>query len=365
MKWLYTGTITVLTTALLLTGCGADSDAACAYQAEQDLDNGNYDAVIASLENNGTCNGALTQVDAWTNLAGAYMGKAGITLADLAATVIGNTDADPMAVFLETFGSLATTTGLQSMSSAAEVYGYIRLAEGFPDCNTLTGASATVVDSCFYEELVNTIETVSIMSAVMGDALEFLTTPVVSGSIDDVNVNDTADALEVTGCAIADATTPAATSQVCSTVATVAFIDAATDVTFSDGTVLTPRTFTVTDSTGVPYGNQSYYRMMDPLSPVTTSGVCGLDFLTTTTCSTDANINMAGCYPCPVIVDGAAISSTDAILTAVNDGTIAEVNATQIEQGCWDAEAAIPVAHICVVDNNLTDVELAQYMTLQ
>lgn len=359
MKRLYSSTLIVLTTALLLSGCGADSDAACAYQAEQDLDQGNYDAVITSLDNNGTCNGALSQVDAWTNLAGAYMGKAGIKLSDLAATVIGNADADPMATFLATFGALATTTGLQSMSSAGEVYSYIRLAEGVTDCNA-TGLSATVTDSCFYEDLVNTIETVSIMSAVMGDALEFLSTPAVAGSIDDVNNNTTADALEVSGCGIADATVPGPLA--CSTEATIAFTTDA-NVTFSDGTVLRPRTFTI-DSTATGLGDQTYFRMLDAVAPVTTSGVCGLDFLTTASCSTDADINMAGCYPCPVIVDGAAISSTDAILTAVNDGAIEGVDATVIEQAIVDAGSGA-LLDGAAPDGVLSEAELAVYMTIQ
>ena len=361
MKWLYSSMFTILTTALLVTGCGADSDAACAYQAEQDLDQGNYDAVITSLENNATCNGALSQVDAWTNLAGAYMGKAGIRLSDLAETVIGNADADPMATFLATFGELATTSGLQSMSSAGDVYSYIRLAEGVTDC-TATGLSATVTDSCFYEDLVNTIETVSIMSAVMGDALDFLSTPPVTGSADDVNDNAIADALEVSGCGIADATSVdgACANPVDSS------INFTTDanVTFSDGTILRPRTFVVTDLASDSGGSQSYFRMLDAAAPVTTSGACGLDFLTTTSCSADADVDMAGCYPCPVIVDGAAISSTDAILTAVNDGAVEGVDATVIEQAIVDAGSGA-LLDGGTPDGVLSEAELAVYMTIQ
>lgn len=345
--------------ALFLSGCGANSDAACAYGVEQDLDAGNYNNVISTLENNATCNGALSQNDAWSDLAGAYLGKAGITLPAMAKSLIGSTATDPMASFMKTFGSLATTKGLQAMSDADRIFGYIRTAAGYPDCNSTTGAPAVVTDSCFYAELANTIQTVSIMSAILGDATQFLTTPVVSGSIDDVNNNGTADELEVTGCAIADASISAATIQkTCSTEGSIVFDDI-TNVTFTNGSItstLTPRTFIV-DGTATSQANQTYFRLMSTsgtVSPVSTNGACGLDY---TPCTT---IDNSSCYPCPVVVDGAPISSTTAVLKAINTGAVAELNASDIENACHDDFLANGGCD-CTINKSLDNADLACY----
>lgn len=374
MKWLYLSAVTVLISVLLLSGCGSNSDEACAYKVEQDLDHGEYDAVIAELENGGTCNGALSQNAAWTNLAGAYLGKAGISLGGLAANLLGDTSADPMAAFLTAFGDIGTTNGLQNLTNATTVYGYIRLNESasFTSCNNITGASAVVVDSCFYEELANTVKTVSIMSSVLGGALEFLSTEVVSGSIDDVNENNNSDELEVTGCAIGDAN--ATVSLMADTVCnnddgslSLEFNSTA-PVLFSNGHTLTPMNFTVTASgAGLAHGDQSYYRLINHEglipSPVSTSGACTLSLAT---CSTIDNVN---CFPCPIVVDGEPVNSTEVILDAINTGALGDsLTVTDVEQACWDAEEAAGITgvnHVCVVNSDLTDLELAQYMTLQ
>ncbi|MDH5465578.1 MAG: hypothetical protein OEW60_08075, partial [Thiovulaceae bacterium] len=131
MKWLYAAVFfTMLSVSFIISGCGADADESCAYQVERDIDQGDYDAVIAALDNNGTCNGALSQDTAWTNLAAAYLGKAGITLSNIVGSVLDSNATDPMAAMLESFAASASSSSLQSMNSAGKIYAYIRAAEG-------------------------------------------------------------------------------------------------------------------------------------------------------------------------------------------------------------------------------------------
>ena len=113
MKWLYSSIFfTMLSVSFSISGCGADADESCAYQVERDIDQGDYDAVITALDNNGTCNGALSQDAAWTNLAAAYLGKAGITLSNIVGSVLDSNATDPMAAMLESFAASATSASL-------------------------------------------------------------------------------------------------------------------------------------------------------------------------------------------------------------------------------------------------------------
>ena len=367
--------------ALMLSGCGADSDAACAYAVEQNLDAGKYDEVISALDNNGTCNGALSQEDAWTNLAGAYLGKAGITLPALAKSLLDSNNSDPMAAVMELFSDYATGEKLTAMNNAIRVYGY--MIPSSVDCADTTNASALAKDACFYKGMADAVKTASIMSAALGDATTYLTTTVTTGSADDVNNNGTADEMEVTACAIADANVTGGTSlspKTCSTddgSTTLKFYDEGSTVTFT-GTVsltLVPRTFVVT-ATVAGQNDTSYYRLIDqsatPNSPISTNGVCKSNYTTDATCSVDADINYtAGCYPCPIVVDGGSLSTTTVVVDAINSGAIPEVNASSFTQDCIDVNTtnANNSGVTCNCDNdnnasNITSDDLACYMLL-
>ena len=301
-----------LTTAMLsFTGCGDDTtDDACAYAVQQNLDEGNFDLVIASLENNETCNGQLTQTDAWLNLAAAYMGKSGLTMGNLLGAVTDSNSSSAMSSFMTSFATSATAEGLANMDYAKSIYSYISSSA---DCNTTqTGAKA---EACLYSGMVTLTEAVGSLSAILGsETLTLLSTTVVNDSPDDVNQNNTADGIDVTACAISDA---ALADGVCSAPANVNFASVAA-VTFSKtgfSADYTPRTFTVI-ATGTQ-SNTDYVKLMDLTaaikSPVTTNGLCRSDF---SSCST---VDVAGgCYPCPVVIDGVATTSTTGLLSIIN-----------------------------------------------
>ena len=356
MKWLYSSAIyTALAASLFFTGCSEDTPEACAYGVEQDLDQGRYDAVISNLAADPTCEDEMSEDDANLAKAAAYLGKAGLTLGELASTVLDSTEDDPTAAFMTAFADKASTEVLQSLSSADAAYALVIGDANCSDDNATKTSTETT--ACFYQNLASTVQTVSIMAASLGDAISFLTTAVVSGSADDVNNNGTADAMEITGCAIADAAV--SSSATCTTGNSIAFV-VGTPVEFTDLNA-TPRTFTVTTST--TYANTVEVKMMTSISPVTTSGVCTVDY-DTTTCNDTVDI-AGGCYPCPVVVDGGAVESTTVVVDAINEGAIEGVESTDIEQSCYDKETELSITHVCVVDGTITDLEFAQIMTLQ
>ena len=376
MKWLYSSAIyTALAASLFFTGCSEDTPEACAYGVEQDLDQGRYNDVIANLAANPTCDGEMTADEANMAKGAAYMQKAGLTLSELASTVLDSNETDPTAAFMTAFADKANSEVLQSLSSADAAYA---LVVGDVNC-TDDNATKTAVESsaCFYQNLATTVQTVSIMAASLGDAVSFLTTPVVQGDANDTNNNGTADAMEITGCAIADASTTTGTNVTCSTESTVKFTVGSL-VQFTDLNV-TPRTFNVTNVTA--HADYVEVKMMTALSPVTTNGVCTADYVTTT-CNDTVNI-AGGCYPCPVVVDGGAVESTEVVVDAINEGAIEGVTPDEMEQTCYDAETALITAgtpmspvHLCDTPNDtsadtsdsqgtITDIEFARIMTLQ
>ena len=317
-------TILILATALLISGCGSDSDEACAYAVEQDLDQGNYDSVISTLDNNGTCNGALSQIDAWMNAGAAYMGTAGLTMSSLLGSVLDSNSSDAMTGFMTSFASSATSEGLNALNSAQTIYGYIATNEGVVCANLdpLTASSAAKA-ACLNNTLVVMTQAVGTLSAVLGD-LSLLTADI-SGTENDVNDNNSSDEIEVTSCAVAEAGLDG--PRVCASETSIAYADDA-NVTFTDGTVslnVIPRSFTVAASgAGLSFGDKTYYKLIDRsglvASPVTTSGVCKTDF-SIVDCGEDVNVS-TGCYPCPVVIDGATSTTTEGLLDIINGGEL-------------------------------------------
>ena len=319
MKWIAS---VAFATSVLFTGCGQDTNEACAYGVQQDLDTGNFQGVIDQLGDGSTCGGEYTQDEASINLAAAYIGTAGLTMGNLLGSVLDSNSSDAMTSFMTSFASAATSKGLSSLDKAGNLY------EGVFGAAACDGnESGLAADACFYNGLVVLTQSVGTLTAVLGDAVEFLTDPVVAGSIDDVNNNGTADQLEVTACAVGDANITAAILTDCSSTATVKFLDINTSVVFTDPATLNTvtlveREFTVIDSTGVPFGDQNYTKLINSAavipSPVTTSGSCEVDY---TPC---ADENLTTCFPCPVNIDGNTSTVTSDLLDIINDPTSLE-----------------------------------------
>jgi hypothetical protein len=318
MKWIAS---VAIATSVLLTGCGEDTNEACAYGVQQDLDTGNFQGVIDQLGDDSTCGGEYTQDEASMNLAAAYMGTAGLTMGNLLGAVLDSNSSDAMTSFMTSFASAATSKGLSSLDKASDLYAGVF---GIATCDG--NESGLAADACFYNGLVVLTQSVGTLTAVLGDAVEFLTEPVTQGSIDDVNDNISADEIEVTACAVAEANV---TDGTCDTPAngSVTYTDTAL-VTFGVGTSgqisLLPRKFDIADLTaGTTFGTQSYYRLINSAaiipSPVTTSGTCDVNYT-----SSGCAIDNVSCFPCPIVIDGNTSTVTSDLLDIINDPTSLE-----------------------------------------
>lgn len=359
MKWLLSTTIAVtLTSTLLLTGCGEDSSDACVYGVQQDLDNGNYDSVITTLDNNGTCDGAMTDSQAKLNLAAAYLGKSGLTMSSLLGAVLDSNSSSAMSSFMTSFASSATATGLTNIGYSIDTYALVATTA---ECNTTqTGDKG---EACLYSGLATLTKTVGSLSAILGaDTLALLSTTVTTGDANDVNSNSNADGLDVTACAIGSTT-----DATCGSSTTVSYTDA-TNVTFTStdfNATYTPRTFTVTDNTGSGYGNHVEVKLMSTtgiVSPATTSGLCTVDFTACTTSSTT-------CLPCPVVIDGVASTATTGLLAIINSDDLSSLSSfLPAESNGTDANitseliSSIESASGATADGNVTEADLAAFL---
>ena len=376
MKWIAS---VAFATSVLFTGCGQDTNEACAYGVQQDLDTGNFQGVIDQLGDGSTCGGEYTQDEASINLAAAYIGTAGLTMGNLLGSVLDSNSSDAMTSFMTSFASAATSKGLSSLDKAGNLY------EGVFGAAACDGnESGLAADACFYNGLVVLTQSVGTLTAVLGDSLEFLTTPPDTGSVDDVNGNGTADGLEVTACAIAEASTPAATTQTCTPVeGNVTYRDdqnlTFTDVSSGYEGNYTLRKFVVLADGNISHPDQNYTKLINFLaiipSPATTSGSCDIDF---TPCSVE---NSTDCFPCPVVIDGNTSTVTSDLLDIINDptsldalaaylpsddnGTDANITGdllTSIEDAAAQAVADGLSTATVVADGNVTEEELAAYL---
>ena len=358
MKWLLSTTIAVtLTSTLLFTGCGEDSSDACVYGVQQDLDNGNYDSVITTLDNNGTCDGAMTDSQAKLNLAAAYLGKSGLTMSSLLGAVLDSNSSSAMSSFMTSFASSATSAGLTNIGYSIDTYALVATTA---ECNTTqTGDKG---EACLYSGLATLTKTVGSLSAILGaDTLALLSTTVTTGDANDVNSNSNADGLDVTACAIGSTT-----DATCGGSTSVSYTDAS-NVTFSKtgftATTYTPRTFTVTTNTA--YASHTEVKLMSTtgiVSPATTSGLCTVDFTACTTSSTT-------CLPCPVVIDGVASTATTGLLAIINSDDLSSLSSfLPAESNGTDANitseliSSIESASGATADGNVTEADLAAFL---
>lgn len=316
----------LVATALTLGGCGSDDGDICAVQASMDLDEGNFTAVIDALENNQTCNGVLTKEEAWMNVGAAYIGTAGISIGKIMGVVADMADSSAeldMGSISTTFEDAGTSQGLNALTKAQKVYGYIL---GDADCSD-TGSLSTAYEEagCVYKTLADTLKMVGVINASLGGVADLLGS--LDGEITDVNSNGVQDELDVTACAISKND---AGDGLCTGITIVASIPA--DVNFSDGDgysgVYNPKIYEVVRDANHTDSNQSiFYRTLDSTwgTPATTLGKCTSDLLVS--CDTiNYTATGTGCYECPVILDGESLSVTTGILDVINadDSSIPE-----------------------------------------
>ena len=149
---------------LVLHGCG-DDEAEQQVQIQQDLDAGNYTAVIRELEED-----ASTEEE-YMALAAAYMQKAGLGLADLIrviadATAVEN-DFDAFASFVQSVGERSSTSSLQDLRKSANYFQNV-----VPNCLSYD-LSSSQQDACLYFGLTQVMQAANTISYMAGDIESF------------------------------------------------------------------------------------------------------------------------------------------------------------------------------------------------
>lgn len=312
-------------------GCGADksSSDACQYETTMNLDNGSYDAVLASGCADSMQKGA------------AYFGKAGYDVTNV----------------INSFSSIGSST---STSSTSDVNTYLTQLIGEVSGETLNNlsmakteyesilpASEQYQDAQFYVSIVDAVNGVSLIKAVV-DSTGL-------GSIDmdcDMNGNSIPDELDAASCALTNG------------------VGCATGVVrVLSGTPTTPlgftgksgsyqgATLTVSgsgDSSACPSPN-SYQKLLSTNFVVVTENV-------TEGLCTDISVNASGNWPCPLELNGSPIdlvtaldqsitSAIDAMGSALPAGTAADV-----QQAISDIKAEACPSGTC------TGTDLANYL---
>jgi hypothetical protein len=163
----------------LFFGCsGKNSDEACVHQVTMDLDQGNYDGVLAS-----SCAGSIQR-------GAAYFGRAGIDITDVinrfGETSDGNGQtASDFNIYMTTLVGKVTEDSLADMDSSRAEY------------NSVSATSDSYKDAQFYVGLVDAVKGLSLLKIVLdadGD-----------GSLEtacDKNANNKPDEIDATGCAL-------------------------------------------------------------------------------------------------------------------------------------------------------------------
>jgi len=174
-------TSALLCSALLLSGCG-DNEAEDVLQTEQDIDKGNYEAIIAKYE------GVASTNEEYMALAAAYMQKAGLGLADLMVVISDSTEdenSDAFAAFVKSVKASSSRTALRDLEKSS--LNYKEVVENCNDANL----SSSQQDACLYRGLAQTLKAASTIGYITGSIENFG-----SGLESDNRLTSTACAME-------------------------------------------------------------------------------------------------------------------------------------------------------------------------
>jgi hypothetical protein len=141
----------LLATALLFSGCG-DNEAEGVVQVQQDLDKGNYEAIIAKYE------GLASTNEEYMALAAAYMQRAGLGLADLMVVIADSSDdedSDAFAAFVKSVKTSSSRTALHDLEKSS--LNYKEVVATCSDANL----SSSQQDACLYRGLAQTLKAAS------------------------------------------------------------------------------------------------------------------------------------------------------------------------------------------------------------
>lgn len=157
----------LLSSMLLLSGCGGDSEGESILQTQQMLDNGDFEGVIAKLENR-----ASTKED-YINLASAYMGKAGMTITNLITAITAgedNDDSSGFATFVKGISVDSNPTALSDLEKAREYFREVVGNKCGKNDENLSDASRNI---CLYVGMASTGSAAITIDLIAGDIDSF------------------------------------------------------------------------------------------------------------------------------------------------------------------------------------------------
>jgi len=261
-KIIYSG---ISALALMLTACGGGSDAAsCRFETQQNLDKGNFSAVITELSNPSSECRAAYNSDEWKiDLGAAYMGEAGLSVSDIIGLIGLDTGTGATyQTFINGVSAKQTPTALSSLDNAESTY---VSALGANLC-TDPSLTSSQKDICLYIGLAQTMLATTTINYLVDD---------IAALFDPTNPNYTAakEEMRASVCALEFADS----NSVCADASSVTGTDVV--FTYSDASTRTFRDIVVTMSgTSTVYHKLGTASGVTPGTTVVTQGYCNNDF---------------------------------------------------------------------------------------
>lgn len=306
-----------------LSGCGESSDT-CRFDLQRDLDDGNFDAVIAELSSpNSTCRAEYPGNNYYLDLAAAYMGKAGVSVSDFVKIAIesGSTGDDAFKSFINNIDAKTDTASLNRLASAKNS---ISDFNNGTDLNCSIAAQAKysyfIKDACLYKGMIGTVNASVTVSTLTTNIQAWLDENV-TDKADDVNNNDVPDDMDAASCALNYAVDKNLTCKDDMTVTV-----KASPVTFKDADGASVNTYESIEITVLGtqpgYSNRNFNKLIsgtageDNASVAITDGNC-----TTAAFAECSSADGITCFVCPVNqeVNGSNITMTDTIVDGLNN----------------------------------------------
>lgn len=307
LKKIVTGAL--LCSALLVSGCG-DNDGEDVVKMQQDLDKGNYEAIITKYE------GIASTNEEFMALAAAYMQRAGLGLADLMVVISESSedeDSEAFAAFVKSVKAKSSKSALRDLEKSSLNY-----KEVVADCSVLS-LSSSQQDACLYGGLAQTLKAASTIGYI-------------TGNIDDFGSNTGSDSrLTSTACAMEYALTNSYDTSKCT------LTNGPTPITFDSNVTYS--------SIGMTVNAEEFEHLLRDINGATftviTDGFCTQDDFTTRVEDKNASTYNALTYHvCPLTesAEDDEITTEDLIVNALNDGVEAISGvATDEMQGDIDA----------------------------
>ncbi|MDF1880217.1 hypothetical protein JHD50_02685 [Sulfurimonas sp. MAG313] len=119
--------VTLVATMFMLSGCGdtGDSAASCRFEVQNNLDSGDFKAVIAELNQpNSACFSAYNSNEWLIDLGAAYMGESGLSMSEILTLIGGanNSANSSFSAFIDGVSQKQTSTALESLDNASNAY---------------------------------------------------------------------------------------------------------------------------------------------------------------------------------------------------------------------------------------------------